>query len=128
MTNPVYSQQFNFTQFNGALDFGGTSGASTGVVTAAGSNSFVSTIASDLSLFSAAGGGNINLGLNATGFSFGTGSGNLVTQFSTSAMGSALVTYTYTVANEVPEPASLVRIVAGLGLLAARRRCASKQA
>ena len=124
VTNPVFSQTFNFSAFDNAINFGGTSGATTGIVSATGTNFFVTSSASDFALFSALGGGTIDLGLDAVGNSNGTGSGNLITQFNTAASGIAKVTYTYTAApsGDVPEPASLALVCGGLGLLGAARR------
>lgn len=128
VTNPVFTQAFNFGAFDSVINFDGVSGGSTGNVSASASNSFTSVDAADFALFSAAGGGMISLGLGATGNSSGTGSGNLITQFTTSASGDALVTYTYEpTRTNVPEPASLAIILTGLGLIgAARRRAAGK--
>ena len=128
VTNPLFSQVFNFSAFDGSINFSGTSGGSTGTVSANGANFFVSSSASDFSLFSALGGGTINLGLNAVGNSSGTGAGNLVTQFNTAAAGNVVVTYTYTSASVVPEPATLATLIAGLGLMGAVRRRSKKQA
>ena len=128
VTNPLFSQVFEFSAFDGTFNFGGTSGGSTGTVSANGANSFVSSNASDFSLFSALGGGTINLGLNAVGASSGTGAGNLITQFNTAAAGNVLVTYTFTPTGEVPEPATLATLISGLGLMGAVRRRAKKKA
>lgn len=128
IAKPVFTQNFGFSAFDGAIDFGGTSGGRTGTVSATGSNSFVSFNANDFSLFSALGGGNINLGLSATGSSSGSGAGNLITQFSTAASGDVRVIYNYTAAtSNVPEPASLATLLAGLGLMGVVRRRAAKK-
>lgn len=126
VTNPVFSQTFAFSRYDGRIDFEGTSGGTTGTVSSTKSDFFISSSASDFALFSAFGGGTINLGLSAMGNSNGTGSGNLVTQFSTAAAGNASVTYTYTAA-EVSEPASVVMMLGGLGLIGLARRRARKQ-
>ena len=127
VTNPVFTQQFAFSSFDGVIDFGGTSGGGTGTVSNSNSNFFVSNSASDFALFSAVGGGTINLGLFAKGSSIGTGSGNLITHFNTMASGNGLVTYTYSPA-AIPEPASLALILGGLGLIGAARRRSIKRA
>ncbi len=129
VTNPLFEKIFSFTAFDGVEDYSGTSGGSTGTVSAEATESFISTIAADFALFSALGGGDIVLGLGAVGKSSGSGSGNLVTQFNTAASGRAVVTYTYTPTVDVPEPATIATFMLGLGLVgAARRRRANKQA
>lgn len=124
VANPLFSQQFSLSGFDGTIDFGGTSGASTGPRSSTGSNSFTSSSASDFALFSAAGGGLINLGLNAIGSSTANGSGNLISQFQTSAGGQVAVTYEYVSA--VPEPETYVMLLTGLALagVMARRKSA----
>ena len=129
VTNPLFTQVFNFSAFDGNINFGGTSGASTGTVSADGADFFISSDAADFGLFSALGGGKINLGVHASGASSGTGAGNLITLFNTSAAATAKVTYIYQDAvAEVSEPASLATMFAGLGLIAALRRRKGKQA
>lgn len=122
VANPVFSETFALSAFDGAIDFSGTSGASTGLRSSTGSNSFISRSASDFDLFSSNGIGYISLGLGAIGASNGSGSGNLLTQFETSAGGRLAVTYEYISA--VPEPESYVMMLTGLALagVALRRR------
>jgi len=130
MTNPLFKKDYNFSGYDRVLDFGGTSGARTGLIEISDSDSFISLLAGDLALFSAAGGGFIDLGISAIGHSEAIGSGNMSSNFENFASASATVTYTYDpVVVEVPEPATLATMVAGLGLIgAARRRRAAKKA
>ena len=122
VANPVFTQTFALSAFDGSIDFAGTSGANTGPRSSTGSNAFTSGNASDFALFSSAGGGLIYLGLNAMGSSTGSGSGNLLTQFQTAASGRVEVTYEYISA--VPEPETYVMLLTGLALagVTARRR------
>jgi hypothetical protein len=122
VANPVFTQTFDLMAYDGLIDFGGTSGATTGSESASGANFFVSSDAGDLALFSAPGGGSIGLGLSASGNSYGAGSGNLITQFRTGAAGGAQVTYTFTPLATVAEPGSLALVCGGAGLLGAARR------
>lgn len=127
VTNPVFSNSYNLMAFDGAIDFAGTSGVVTGPVQSSHSESFTSSMNSDFALFSQAGGGNINLKLGATGLSNGSGAGNLLSQFNTSAAGSVKVTYDYTVPAPVPEPETYAMLISGLGLLGLIRRRAAKK-
>jgi PEP-CTERM motif len=119
--NPNFSQSFAFTRFDGVRDFGGTSGGSTGIRVATASELFTSTSTSDFALFSALNGGIISLDLNAVGASRATGPGNLMTAFQTSAAGNVTVTYDYQ-PTAVPEPETYAMLLAGIGLLALRRK------
>lgn len=130
ITNPLFNRDFNFTGYDRSTDFAGTSGTRTGMIEVSDSDSFITSLASDLALFSALGGGFIDLGLSATGHSQATGSGNMSSNFENSASASATVIYTYApLVVEVPEPATLATMIAGLGLMGAvRRRRAARKA
>lgn len=130
VANPLFSTSYAFSSFDGTIDFGGTSGASTGTVFSSASNSFTSTSISDFALFSALGGGNIVLDLGAVGTSGATGAGNLITQFNTSAGADVTVIYEYTAVTAVPEPETYGMVLLGLGLVGslARRRAAKNNA
>lgn len=124
--NPLYTKDFSFSAYDGIVDYEGTSGASTGVVTSSeASNSFTSTSADDLALFSTAGNGTVTVDLTASGRSSAVGAGNLVVDIATSAAAAATVTYIYTAAPAtIAEPETSSMLLGGLGLIGfmARRR------
>ncbi|WP_229256232.1 choice-of-anchor E domain-containing protein [Duganella fentianensis] len=128
VTNPVFSNAYSLTAFDGAIDFAGTSGAATGAVSSSHTETKISTSASDFALFSQAGGGSLTLSLRAAGLSNASGAGNLISQFNTEAGGNLKVTYDYTAAAPVPEPETYAMLIGGLGLLGLVRRRAAKQA
>ena len=110
---------FAATAYDGTLDFGGTSGTTvSGLSASASANNVRFGSGSIYDEF--VGTGNIQLSLNARGSSFGSGAGNLLTQFTTQA--SAVVTVTYDYAAPVPEPASVSLCAAGLCLIGWRAR------
>lgn len=119
-TLPGIDVAWDATSYDGATDYAGTSGVSYLNLSAAASNSVISSSASDLALFT--GPGTINLGVAAKGTSNGSGGGNLFTQFITNASALAKVTYTYAEPTNVPEPASLALIAGGFGLMGVARR------
>jgi hypothetical protein len=119
---PTFSNTYAATAFDGALDFGGTSGAAfTGLFNFdAVSGTFSS--AGDLATFT--GSGNIVLPVHALGNSQANGSGNLVTLFQNTASAQVQITYNYRDNSEAPEPATMGLFgsaLVGLGLLGRKR-------
>ncbi len=111
------SKSNTVTAYDGTLDWGGPppysgnqfNGSGREYVDLVDSNSTSSTFNTNLSMFQ--GIGTYNLTAGATANSFATGSGNLVTWFTSRAGASATVVYNY---REVPEPASLLALSSGL--------------
>lgn len=126
VANPVFSTGYQFSAFDGGIDFAGSSGASTGQVSNSGSNAFTSFNANDFAAFSAAGGGGIGLKLTAMGNSSANGAGNLISTFNTAAAGDVKVVYEYTAAAPVPEPETYGMLLLGMGVLGLARRRANK--
>lgn len=116
VTIPTVNTVVNASAFDGTIDFGGTSGgifANLSGNAIAGNNSSVPAF---LALFT--GVGLTSISLDAAGSSAGTGGGNLITQFATSAGANFEIVYTYT---PVPTPGALALLGLG-GIVAGRRR------
>lgn len=120
-TTASSSQSFNASAYDGTIDFGGTSGFSSGPLSSSSSNAITLTSASDLSLFT--GTGSIAALLTALGASSVSGAGNIISQIATNAAGTATIEYTF-LTDGVPEAATWAMMVVGFGFAgsALRRR------
>lgn len=121
---PVTSVVENFTAFDGVNDFDGTSGASFTGLTGDDTVVNVYNDAATLAFFTGLGTADINL--TGEGTSSGSGSGNLITQFATSAGGTITVEYTFDDGDMAPIPLPagaplLLGALAGLYLVRRRR-------
>jgi len=121
VTLPIVSTIDDVTTFDGYQDYGGTSGRTHTNLSGTKTESATTSLAGDLVLFS--GTGDIVLPVVTTGISSGSGAGNLVQQFNTSAGAEATVTYNFTT---VPEPSSVLSFMSGIvgitGLMIRRRK------
>lgn len=113
---PVVNESFNAAAFDGTIDFGGTSGVSFLELSGSASESESINTQSVLDEFIDV--ASVSLDADATGSSFGSGAGNLLTQFATEAGLDWEITYVY---NVIPAPGSLALLGLG-GLVAGRRR------
>ena len=114
VTLPTYLATRSLSAFDGADDYGGTSGFTLTGVSNSASNEVLLSNASDLALFT--GSGTLTSVFKAAGNSTTSGAGNVSQKFITAAGGYATVQYTYSV-SAVPEPASWLMMIAGFGLL-----------
>jgi hypothetical protein len=116
---PVAMNMDLASQFDGTIDFGGTSGKSYPALSASDSGNSSTNAAADLLLFTAGFlGETIALPVTAVGSSTASGAGNLITQFATFAGASVEVCYTY---EPIPAPGALAVLGLG-GLVVGRRR------
>lgn len=113
---PLTNAVFFATQFDGSIDFGGTSGFDTGTLTGSDMDTNSLMLPADLSAY--IGGGSIAVGLDAAGLSNVSGAGNIVSIINTAAAAELEITYK---TRQIPGPGAAG--LAGLGgLLLARRR------
>lgn len=98
VASPTIFDQVAFTAYDGTLDFGGTSGITYPATTFfASEGSTVPMLPANLPAFVGPPGapGTVSLAVTGQGVSIATGSGNLVTQFTTQAGAIVRVSYTY---------------------------------
>lgn len=124
MVSPVASTTVTLSAYDGTLDFGGTSGTSTGEVTATDTNQQMLTGAAMNDFI---GTGLIDIAVDSLGFSFVSGGGNIFSGATSKASAELEVIYDYTVTSNpatVPLPATLPLLAGAFGIagFAARRR------
>ena len=118
ITLPLVNQTDSAEVFDGTIDFMGDSGGEFTGLSGSQDEAASFTDAADLALFT--GTDDIDLPIEASGRSTGSGAGNLITQFATSAGAEATVTYTF-VELIIPEPTT-AGMLGGLTLLGLMRR------
>lgn len=121
---PVASVVENFSAYDGTTDFGGSSGVSSMGLAADDTDVNVFNDAATLAFFTGLGTADIDLA--GVGTSSGSGSGNLLTQFATSAGGTITVEYIFDDGNMAPIPLPagaplLLGALAGLYLVRRKR-------
>jgi len=98
---PLVQTSDDVTAFDGVIDFAGTSGRTYSDLSGDDSDTVVTTDLDDFILFT--GLGDIVLPAEALGSSYGSGAGNLVLQFATSASAQMTITYYYQCPSGVEE-------------------------
>jgi len=113
--SPLLAESFEAAPFDGAIDFGGASGATFGPMT----NS-MSLDGEILSLSAFEGAGQVPLSFEALGAAWTTGSGNVVSSFSNVSAVEYEVVYRYAT---VPTPGGVgLAVITGMALARRRRR------
>lgn len=112
---PLANEIFDASAFDDVIDFGGTSGVTYENLT--DTQSTTSLITDPLEFAPWIGLGTVSVDGAASGFSSGSGAGNLLTQFGTSAELNGSVTYNFHI---IPAPGAAALLA--IGVLAGRRR------
>ncbi|MDJ1183766.1 choice-of-anchor E domain-containing protein [Roseofilum casamattae] len=129
LDNPLFAESvsesasFDATAFDGAIDFGGTSGQTFAGLTGVFSGTETYSDQAILDFFT--GGGDVEFLFSAATNASVTGAANLASIISTQAAASVTVSYNYSevVTEDVPEPSALLGLglVAGVGMLATKK-------
>lgn len=117
---PAVNATFDATSFDGTIDFGGSSGTTFNTLMGEADETEILTDAADFVPY--VGLGTFAISIEALGSSSATGSGNLITQFSTLAAAKAKVVYHYTPDGQIPVPGALVLMGTALAGFGASRR------
>jgi len=120
--NTSGSTTVNVSEFDGSIDFVGTSGGSVGPII----DSVSETLTTLTGLAAYIGTGTFSINVIANGLSSVNGAGNLITRTNTQALANIQVVYEYTAfPNQVPEPGSLALVglaLACIGFSSLRRK------
>ncbi len=117
-------------QFDGTLDFGGTSGRSFNGLSATGANQ--STVLTGAALAAFIGTGNVNFAGNSNNTSSANGTGNQASTFTTNSGGNVSLAYNFTPfapppPPAIPEPTTLALLSVAFGAFGARRLFARRK-
>ena len=117
---PAVNANFNATAYDGTIDFDGTSGATFNSLMGTADETESLTDAADFAPY--IGLGTFAISIEALGNSSASGSGNLITQFSTFAAAKAKVVYHFTPDGQIPVPGALILMGTALAGFGASRR------